>query len=98
MGRAPSQAGLRSSQPAAKFLHRPGAPPDSFISLGHVLLECLGWPVAEDVEFQGALSLGFSRPGGGGGGPSVVPPGFLGVSGWAAGCGSAGLGSFLWVR
>ena len=36
-----------------------------------------GWPVAEDVEFQGALSLGFSRPGGGGGGPSVVPPGFL---------------------
>jgi hypothetical protein len=76
MGRAPSQAGLRSSQPAANFLHRPVAPPDSVISLGHVLLECLGVPGAEDVEFQGALSLGFSRPGGGGGGPSVVPLGF----------------------
>ena len=77
-GRALSQAGLRSSSlPVAKFVAQAGAPPDSFTSRGHVLLECLGWAVAEDVEFQGALSLGLSRPGGGGGGPSVVPPGLL---------------------
>ena len=77
MGCAPSQAGLRSSQPVAKVVCIGRAPPDSFTSRGHVLLECLGWADAEDVEFQGALSLGLSRPGGGGGGPSVVPPGLL---------------------
>ncbi len=41
-------------------------------------LNVWGWPVAEDVEFvQGALSLGLSRPGGCGVGPSVVPPGLF---------------------
>ena len=42
-----------------------------------LLLECLGEARCRGCRGQGALSLGLSRPGGGGGGPSVAPPGFL---------------------
>ena len=56
-----------------------------------MLLECLGWPVAEDVEFQGALSLGFPGPGAAVAVPALCRPVFFLVSGFV-------WGGRVWIR